>query len=121
MATGAPHRCRSYAFVGATFPRDGGKSVAADIRKRYPDMRWVEGRHLHAGRRNVSHAWVPVATGDRNETAAAVITAVRGAFEAGPRGHALVFCRDTASATAMHEDLQEVRHRVSAFMLCMRA
>lgn len=105
--------------MGATFPREGGKSVAADIRKRYPAMRWVEGRHLHAGRRNVSHAWVPVATGDRDEAAAAVIAAVRAAFEAGPPGHALVFCRDTAAATAMHEELEQVRHRVSTFTLCM--
>lgn len=110
MCAGAPHRCRSYAFVGATFPREGGKSVDADIRKRYPQMRWVEGRHLHAGKRSVSHAWVPVATGDRAEATAAVVAAIRGEFAAGVvAGHALVFCRDAASATAMHADLEEVR------------
>eukprot|EP00892_Ulva_mutabilis_P009388 jgi/Ulvmu1/6821/UM031_0025.1 len=106
---GAPHRCRSYAFVGATFPREGGKSVAADIRKRYPDMLWVEGRHLHEGRRNVSHAWIPVPDEDPAAVAAAVVTAVRGEFSTGGLGgHALVFCRDAASATAMHADLEHV-------------
>lgn len=110
VAAGEPHRCRSYAFVGATFPREGGKSVAADLRKRYPEMRWLEGRHLHAGRRNVSHAWIPVSSDARDETAAAVVAAVRGGFaEGGGLGHALVFCRDTASATAMHAELEAVR------------
>lgn len=109
LHAGKLHRCRSYIFVGATFPRAGGKSVAADLSKRFPDMRWLEGKQLHASKRGVRHDWVKVSEDDRSEVAAAVVTALRGQRQSATVGHALVFCRDTASARAMHEELQMVR------------
>ena len=116
MHAGKPHRCRSYIFVGATFPRAGGKSVAADLSKRFPDMHWLEGKQLHASKRGVQHEWVRVAEDDRSEVVAAVVTALRAQRAGGSRGHALVFCRDAANARAMHEELQMVR--CSCAVLC---
>lgn len=108
---GSPHRCRSYIFVGATFPRAGGKSVAADLTKRFPGMHWLEGKQLHASKRGIHHDWIRVSEDDRSEVIAAVVTALRAqrVGDTGTLGHALVFCRDTASARIMHEELQMVR------------
>ena len=92
-------------------PREGGKSVADDLRKRYPSMQWLQGCELHRSKAAVRHEWLPLDRAD--DVAPAVIAALRGAAAAAADGAAaaqsIVFCRDVRSATAMHKELERVR------------
>ena len=107
---GAPHRCRSYAFVAATMPRAGGKSVAGDLRKQFPDMVWLEGRQLHQSKLRVRHHWRQLASSA--DVAPAVIDALHAqggsASRTGQAEQALVFCSDAAAADALHAALLRV-------------
>ena len=105
---GAPHRCRSYVFIGATMPREGGKSVAADLRKRFPDMEWLQGAELHHSKAGVEHAWVALDGPD--DVVPAVTAALRDTAAAQQGlGQTIVFCRDTRTADGMHAALTDVR------------
>ena len=88
-------------------PREGGKSVADDLRQRFPAMQWLQGRELHASKGTVGHTWIPLVRAA--DVAPAVITAVRAAAEdaaAGAQGQTVLFCRDVRSTEAMHAELQ---------------
>lgn len=69
-------------------------------------MQWLEGPQLHASKHGINHEWVRVSGEDRSETIAAVVTALRGQQDR--LGHTLVFCRHTAAARIMHEELHMV-------------
>jgi hypothetical protein len=95
-------------FIAATLPREGGKSVAADLAKRFPDLVWLQGRQLHLSKSGVTHSWVPLQR--EADAAPAVVAALRDdAVEAQGRGVSMVFCRDAAAADALHADLVAVR------------
>lgn len=104
---GAPHRCRSHLFVAATVPREGGKSVAADLRKRFPGMQWLQGRQLHFANANVQHTWIKLQRADEiGPTIIATLERDRAVTER--IGHVLIFCQDVKSATALHGLLASV-------------
>ena len=43
--------------MGATMPADGGKSVAADLRARFPAAAWLSGTSLHHAHSAVRFTW----------------------------------------------------------------
>lgn len=85
-------------------PREGGKSVADDLRKRFPDMHWLQGHELHFSKAGVSHTWLPLK--EAANAAPAVIAAIRDAGEESQGlGQTMVFCQSVQSAKAMHAEL----------------
>jgi hypothetical protein len=88
-------------------PREGKKSVTANLRRRYPDAVWLQGAELHRSKSGVVHEWAPLAT--PAAVVPAVITAIREQqMRDQGLGHTLVFCQDVASVDAMFDALQEV-------------
>lgn len=55
---------RQYIFVAATLPSEGGKSVAADIKKLFPRAVWLTSENLHRSVDLVRHKWVKVSYED---------------------------------------------------------
>lgn len=43
--------------MGATMPADGGKSVAAELRARFPAAAWLSGASLHHAHSAVRFSW----------------------------------------------------------------
>lgn len=41
-------------------PAGEGKSVAGDLGRMMPDLKWLTGASLHEAQQHVSKAWVPV-------------------------------------------------------------
>jgi hypothetical protein len=98
-------------------PCEGGKSVASDLRRRFPDMEWLEGPQLHALKAGIEHAWHDLASQD--EVAPAVIATVRADRAArGAVGHIMVFCRDARSAASLHFDMVAVRGQRACAPCC---
>jgi hypothetical protein len=94
-------------FVGATMPREGGKSVAEDLRRRFPAAVWLQGAELHHSKAGTTHEWAPLAT--PQDIVPAVVASIREqqAQDQG-LGRTLVFCQDTGSVDAMCEALELV-------------
>ena len=48
---------RQYIFVAATMPSEGKKSIAKDLRQKFPGLIWLAGDRLHQGLSTVSWKW----------------------------------------------------------------
>jgi hypothetical protein len=89
-------------------PRGGGKSVVGDLRRRFPDLEWLQGAQLHFSKAGVTHTWIQV-KGD-HEIPTTVIATLQNDDTVQKRlGQALVFCSDIQSCTALHASLVSVR------------
>jgi hypothetical protein len=69
----------------------------------------MQGEQLHLSKRGVTHAWLPVQ--QLEDIPPAVVAAIRddaAQSESTAGGVTMMFCRDVASADAMHHELQQV-------------
>lgn len=48
---------RQYIFVAATLPSEGKKSIANDLKRKFPDLVWLAGHRLHQGLSTVTWNW----------------------------------------------------------------
>lgn len=92
---------RQYAFVGATIPGEGRKSVAEGLRTKFPQAVWLSGGGLHQPQATLHFDWrlVDDATW-LSSLQEAVIGGHLGAAAANQEGcgRTLVFARDVAAA-----------------------